>query len=89
MRAAPDLKLLRVNDWEIVASGNTPMISPERSESSACWYADSPCARSTGMCFIARISGPDTVCRNTDSFAMNRTRRFCGRAVRPAKMKSR
>jgi hypothetical protein len=37
MRAAPDLKLFRVKDWEIVASGKTPTISPDRSDSSACW----------------------------------------------------
>ena len=89
MRAAPDLKLFSVNDWEIVASGKTPTISPERRESSACAYAVSPCLRSTGMCFMLRISGPEILCRNTDSFAMKRTRRFCGRATRPSKMKSR
>ncbi len=35
-RAAPDLKLFSVNDWEMVASGKTPTISPERSDRSAC-----------------------------------------------------
>lgn len=35
-RAAPVLKPLSVNDWEMVASGKTPMISPARSDSSAC-----------------------------------------------------
>lgn len=43
MRAAPDLKLFSVKDCEMVASGKTPTISPERNESSACWYAVSPC----------------------------------------------
>lgn len=78
-----------MNDSEMVASGNTPTISPERSEASACAYASSPCLRSTGMCFIPRISGPETLCRKTDSFAMKRTSRFCGRAASPVKMKSR
>ena len=65
------------------------MISPERSDSSACAYAASPCVRSTGMCFIPRISGPEILCRKTDSFAMKRTRRFWGSAASPVKMKSR
>ena len=48
-----------------------------------------PSERSTGMCFIARISGPDTLCRNTDSFAMKRTSRLDGSAASPQKTKSR
>ncbi len=35
-RAAPDLKLFKVKDCEMVASGNTPTISPARNEASAC-----------------------------------------------------
>lgn len=73
----------------MVASGKTPMISPLRSASSACAYACMPSERSTGMCFMARISGPDTLCRKTDSLAMNRTRRLAGSVVRPQKTKSR
>jgi hypothetical protein len=83
------LKLFSVKDCEIVASGKTPMISPARSDSSAWRYAASPWARSTGMCFIPRISGPEILCRNTESLAMKRTRRFWGSAARPEKMKSR
>ncbi|MGX1246417.1 hypothetical protein RKD46_007521 [Streptomyces pseudovenezuelae] len=89
IRAAPDLKLFSVKDCEIVASGKTPTISPDRSDSRACAYAVSPCLRSTGMCFIPRISGPETLWRKTDSFAMKRTSRFCGSAARPLKTKSR
>ncbi len=89
MRAAPVLNFLSVKDCEIVASGKTPTISPRRSASTACRKACSPWARSTGMCFIARISGPDTLWRKTDSLAMNRTSRLDGRADTPAKTKSR
>ncbi|PBD01044.1 hypothetical protein BX281_9188 [Streptomyces sp. Ag82_O1-15] len=38
---------------------------------------------------MPRISGPEILCRKTDSFAMKRTRRFCGKVARPSKMKSR
>ena len=37
---------------------------------------------------MPRISGPEILWRKTESFAMNRTRRFCGSAASPLKMKS-
>ena len=45
---------------------------------------DAPAPRSTGMWCMPRISGPLTRWWNTCSLAMNRTRRFAGRAASPA-----
>ena len=84
IRAAPFLNALSSKEREIVASGKTPTISPSRRNRTACAYDAAPADRSTGMCFMARISGPLTLCVNTLSLAMNRTKRRAGRAAYPA-----
>ena len=88
IRAAPFLKSLSSKEREIVASGKTPTISPSRSDATAAAYDPAPAARSTGMCFIPRMSGPLTRCVKTVSLAMNRTSRPDLWAARPAYAKS-
>jgi hypothetical protein len=75
-------------DREMVASGKMPTISPFLAASSATRNDSAPAARSTGMCFIPRMSGPATGFFQMESLAMKRTYRPAGFAPRPAKMKS-
>ena len=70
---APGLNSLSSNDFDIVASGNTPTISPARSARTASEKAWPPRCRSTGMWCIPRMSGPATGWRKIDCLAMNRT----------------
>ncbi len=84
IRTAPLLKSLSSNAREMVASGKTPTISPALSACTAARKEDAPAPRSTGMWCMPRISGPPTPWWNTCSLAMNRTRRFAGRAASPA-----
>ena len=88
IRAAPVLNSLSSNEREIVASGKTPTISPERSASTAAAYDAAPAVRSTGMWCIPRMSGPLTGWEKTLSLAMNRTSRPDFWAARPAYAKS-
>ncbi len=84
IRTVPDLNSLSSKDREIVASGNTPTISPARSASTAARNDAAPACRSTGMCFIPRMSGPAYRWPKMLSLAMNRTYRRERRATRPA-----
>jgi hypothetical protein len=81
---APALNSLSSNDRLIVASGKTPTISPARSAATAARNEFAPASRSTGMCRMPRISGPDTRWSKTSCLAMNRTSRPAGRAASPA-----
>ena len=70
---APGLNSLSSNERDIVASGNTPTISPARSARMAAANASPPLCRSTGMCRMPRMSGPATRWPKIDFLAMNRT----------------
>jgi hypothetical protein len=86
---APDFSSLTVKDWLIVASGKMPTSSPAFKAFSAARNDADPASRSTGMWLMPRISGPETLLRNTESFAMNRVSRPTWTLASPAKMKSR
>jgi len=57
----------------MVASGKIPTTSPARRASRAARNDSAPAVRSTGMCFMPRISGPATGFFQIESFAMKRT----------------
>jgi hypothetical protein len=88
MRATPALRSFTVKLVLIVASGKTPTTSPSLSARTADSKAAVPALRSTGMCFMARMKGPEKPWWKTAAFAMNRTRRRCGRAPSPRNVKS-
>ena len=90
MRTAPFLISLISSDRLMVASGKTPTSSPAFSAATASRKAADPASRSTGMCFMPRMSGPATGCLKMPSFAMNRTRRWPTRSAgTPPRAKSR
>ena len=84
IRMAPLLKSLSSKAREMVASGNTPTISPALRAPTAARKDDAPAPRSTGMWCMPRISGPLTRWWNTCSLAMNLTSRPDGCAASPA-----
>ena len=88
IRAAPALRSLTVKLVLIVASGKTPTTSPSLSARTAASNAAAPALRSTGMCCMARMNGPENQWSKTADLAMNRTSRCCGSAPSPRKVKS-
>jgi len=84
MRAAPERKVLSSKLRLMVSSGNTPTSSPAFNASTASRYDSWASPRSTGMCFMARIMGPEILWSKTSFFAMKRMYRLVARAGIPA-----
>ena len=88
--ADPENALRGTKERLIVPSTNMPTTSPWASASDAC--SNASCTRpprSTGMCFIPRMRGPEIGCSKISRLAAKRTRRPDGIAPAPTKTKSR